>query len=67
MKGLSNLPEAGLMLEEMKSDDHPLQSIEPHLEQSQFNLRKEYSFLISIPKKTRYGRNIVPYSISWRH
>jgi hypothetical protein len=55
------------MFEEMKNDNHPLHSILPHLEQSQFNLRKEYPFPIPVAKKTRYGRDIVPYSISRRY
>jgi hypothetical protein len=73
LSGLKRLDERGErftrnMFEEMKNDNHPLHSILRHLEQSQFNLRKEYPFPIPVRSKGNLiWRDIVSYSISWRY
>ena len=57
------------MFNEIKNHNHVLHDILPVRSQmtSSYNLRNKYEYKIPIAKKTRYGRDFVPYCINRRY
>ena len=52
------------MFRQIKCPTHPLHSLLPLLKVPQINLRSSYPYTVPIFKKSRYGRDIIPYCIS---
>jgi hypothetical protein len=52
------------MFNKMKLSNHILPSLSPPQRQLEFDFRSQYVYSIPNSKRTRYGRDIVPYCIA---
>jgi hypothetical protein len=55
------------MFNRMKVSNHILHSLLPPQRQLEFDFRSQYVYSIPISKRTRYGRDIVPYCIAKKY